>query len=133
MIEWNGVNLCVVTKLKPSLMKVITREQIILAYELSRDYYEGNIERKDAISNLRKAGMNVGSAAIYLQVYARLKDGDTFTRTLNAESFDYFLNRMLKFVIFVLRTIMGKLEKVLLKLITFFSNFSTYRGNASKN
>jgi predicted HNH restriction endonuclease len=74
----------------------ITLEQTKLAYKVSKDYYDGIIKRQEAISQLDKAGMNVGSAAIYLQVYEHLKDGDTFTRTLKAESFDYFLDSILK-------------------------------------
>jgi 5-methylcytosine-specific restriction protein A len=73
----------------------ITLEQTKLAYKLSKDYYDGIIKRQEAISRLKNSGMNVGSAAIYLQVYEHLKDGETFTRTLKAESFDFFLDRLL--------------------------------------
>jgi hypothetical protein len=73
----------------------ITLEQTKLAYKVSKDYYDGIIKRQEAISQLKGSGMNVGSAAIYLQVYEHLKDGETFTRTLKAESFDYFLDRLL--------------------------------------
>lgn len=72
----------------------ITLEQTKQAYQVSKDYYDGVIKRQEAILHLKNSGMNVGSAAIYLQVYAHLKDGDTFTRTLKAESFDYFLDRL---------------------------------------
>jgi predicted HNH restriction endonuclease len=73
----------------------ITLEQTRLAYKVSKDNYDGIIKRQEAISQLKNSGMNGGSAAIYLQVYEHLKDGETFTRTLKAESFDYFLDRLL--------------------------------------
>ncbi|MGV3465399.1 MAG: HNH endonuclease [Heyndrickxia sp.] len=73
----------------------ITIEQTKLAYQVSKRYYDGIIKRQDAISLMKNAGMNVGSAAIYLQVYSHLRDGETFTRTLKAESFDYFLENLL--------------------------------------
>lgn len=73
----------------------ITFDQTKLAYKVSKDYYDGIVKRQDALSKLKNAGMNIGSAAIYLQVYSRLKDGETFTRTLKAESFEYFLDRFL--------------------------------------
>jgi predicted HNH restriction endonuclease len=75
-------------------MKNITLQQTILAYQASKDYYDGIVKRQDALTILKNAGMSPGSAAIYLQVYARMKDGESFTRTLKEESIDYFLNQM---------------------------------------
>lgn len=73
----------------------ITLDQTKQAYKVSKDYYNGILKRQDAIIELTNAGMNKGSAAIYLQVYEHLKDGETFTRTLKAESFNYFLESIL--------------------------------------
>lgn len=73
----------------------ITLDQTKLAYKVSKDYYDGVIKRQEAIAQLKNSGMNERSASIYLQVYRYLKQGETFTRTLKAESFEYFLDRLL--------------------------------------
>jgi len=73
----------------------ITIEQIKEAYEVSKDVFNRQITRQDGVEKLKDKGMNVGSANIYLQVYQHLINGQTFTRTLSTQSFDYFLEKIL--------------------------------------
>jgi predicted HNH restriction endonuclease len=68
---------------------------IIAAYDISKRYYNKELKRSEGIEKLYSVGMNRGSAFIYMQVYQHLLNGEVFTRTLSAESFNYFLQQIL--------------------------------------
>lgn len=72
------------------------KEFIEAAYITSRRFYDGNISMQDAIGQLSIIGMNPGSAFINVSVYKYLMNGERFTRTLTAQTFDFFLQNILK-------------------------------------
>lgn len=76
-------------------MQTIDTSLIESAYEISKAFYDQRLTRQEAINKLHEQGMNEGSAFIYLLVYRYLIEGQSFTRTLSAESFDYFLGKIL--------------------------------------
>lgn len=93
-------------------MQTIDSTLIASAYEVSKAFYEKRLTRPEAIKVLHEQGMNEGSAFIYLLVYRYLIEGQYFTRTLSAESFDYFLSKILAdFGMEQLYLTLGGLEK----------------------
>jgi 5-methylcytosine-specific restriction protein A len=75
-------------------MKRIPLEHISLAYDLAKGIYLDLLTRQEAIDRVKESGMNVGSANIYFHIYQHLIDGQTFTGTISAESFDYYLKKI---------------------------------------
>jgi predicted HNH restriction endonuclease len=70
------------------------KEFIEAAYRVSKEYYGEGLSMKDSIDKLAHMGMNSGSAFINLSVFKHLMDGEKFTRTLTAATFDYFLQNI---------------------------------------
>jgi len=75
-------------------MTTIPLEHIALSYDLSKAIYDRQTSINDALEIVRQNGMNEGSARIYFQVYQHLVDGQQFTRTVSAESFNYYLDKI---------------------------------------
>ncbi|OJW36652.1 MAG: hypothetical protein BGO54_12545 [Sphingobacteriales bacterium 46-32] len=75
-------------------MKKISAEQIELAYAVSKAVYNREISRNEGLDRLRETAMNKGTASIYFGVYAYLITGRTFSRTVSAQSFDYYLSQI---------------------------------------
>lgn len=71
------------------------KEFIEAAYKTSKQFYQKAISMQDAKNELSAIGMNVGSAFINVSVFKYLMDGERFTRTLTAPTFDLFLNNIL--------------------------------------
>jgi len=71
------------------------KEFIEAAYELSKQSYEGKLSKREAIAELARQGMNEGAAFINVNVFSHLMNGNNFTRTLSAPTFEYFLERIL--------------------------------------
>jgi hypothetical protein len=71
--------------------KIIPIKHISFAYDLAKEIYSRNLTRQEANDKVKESSLNLGSANIYFQVYQHLIDGQTFTRTISAESFDYSL------------------------------------------
>lgn len=71
------------------------KEFIEAAYNISKQHYMEELSMKEAIDKLSLLGMNSGSAFINISVFKYLMNGEKFTRTLTAETFDYFLQNIL--------------------------------------
>ena len=68
---------------------------IPLAYEVSKEFYEGKISLKDATSKLIKdKSLNENSARDYFYNFKYLLEGKKFTRTLNADTMEYFFTHI---------------------------------------
>jgi 5-methylcytosine-specific restriction protein A len=63
-------------------------------YNISEQVYEGTIRRKEGIERALHKGINPNSMGDCIYVYRHLRNGNKFTRTLSADSFDYFLNNI---------------------------------------
>ncbi|MBP6023537.1 HNH endonuclease [Ferruginibacter sp.] len=70
------------------------KEFIEAAYKTSKQFYLKDISMQDAKNNLSGIGMNEGSAFINVSVFKYLMDGERFTRTLTAPTFDFFLKNI---------------------------------------
>lgn len=71
------------------------KEFIEAAYNTSKQFYLKDISMQDARNNLSAIGMNKGSAFINVKVFKYLMEGERFTRTLTAPTFDFFLKNIL--------------------------------------
>ena len=70
---------------------------IPLAYEVSKKFYEAKISLKDATAILTKdKSINENSARDYFYNFKYLLEGKKFTRTLNADTMDYFFTHILE-------------------------------------
>jgi hypothetical protein len=78
-------------KVEPN--EAITGEIIGELYFYGKEVFEGRITAKDALAELP---MHSGSARDYLNNYRRLREGERYTRTMNAEASEYFLQQILK-------------------------------------
>jgi len=75
----------------------ITKDQIPLAYEMSKNAFEGLISQKNAKDKLVEVhNMNRNSANDFIYVFKYLMQGKGFQRGLNAYAFDYFLKSIKK-------------------------------------
>lgn len=72
----------------------ITLNEISVAYELSKKLYQKDISQREAITKVNEIGMNVGSAKMYFLIFESLMNGENFKRTINAPSFDYYLDKI---------------------------------------
>lgn len=77
-------------------MSKVNSSQIEIAYQTSKSYFHRIINRKDAIRHMNDNGINSSYAGIFLQIFEHLKNGEGFSRTTSGESFDYFLENILK-------------------------------------
>lgn len=75
----------------------IPLDLIPTAYDISKKVYNASITRSEGIKLLSDGGrMNESSANDYFYDFRYLMQGKMFTRTLNADSMDYFLENILK-------------------------------------
>lgn len=76
-------------------MKILNK-RVPLAYKVSRDVYEGKLTHKEG-KNLLVGNneMNPNSASDYIYNFKNMLEGKRFTRTLNAFSMNYFLEKIL--------------------------------------
>jgi predicted HNH restriction endonuclease len=72
------------------------KEFIEAAYLSSKQCYEKDISMQEAIDKLADMSMNAGSAFINVSVFKYLMDGERFTRTLSAPTFDFFLQNIFR-------------------------------------
>jgi predicted HNH restriction endonuclease len=82
---------------QPSKNKMkIPNERVPLAYQISKDVYEGKITQNEAKKILVGDNeMNPNSASDYIYNFKNMLKGKIFTRTLNAFSMNYFLENIL--------------------------------------
>ncbi len=80
---------------KVELMGIITSKMTQVAYEFSKNVYQGIIERDTALNELETTyGMNRGSASDYIQGFKSMMSGEEYKRTFNTEATDYFLDNI---------------------------------------
>ncbi|HTA28394.1 MAG TPA: hypothetical protein VK809_11425, partial [Bacteroidia bacterium] len=66
-------------------------------YKVAQQFYEGTLTLQEGKSQLAdKFRMNSSSASDYMYNFRYLMEGKKITRTLNAFSFDYFLDNIFK-------------------------------------
>jgi hypothetical protein len=75
----------------------ITIEQTRAAFDLGEQVYTGQLTRGEATATLEdEYGMNPGSAGDLVQQYKCMRDGQRYTRTINAAGLDYYLQQILE-------------------------------------
>ncbi|MEO8772623.1 MAG: HNH endonuclease [Ferruginibacter sp.] len=67
-----------------------------ITYDVCKEFYNNQLPRQAAIDKLANDGMNPGSAIINIQMFKHLMNGEKFTRTLSAITFEYFLKKILQ-------------------------------------
>lgn len=78
------------------IRRIHSIEQIATAYKMGKLLYLNQISKNEAIKQIETSGMAVNSAKIYLAVHKHLMEGTFSSRTIKAESFDFFLENILK-------------------------------------
>lgn len=73
----------------------ITDQMSMRAYALAREVYRGSVDKTSAIEELsNEMGMNLGSAADYINNLRYMLSGKQYTRTLNCFATNYFLENI---------------------------------------
>jgi hypothetical protein len=73
----------------------LTNEMAAVAYEISKEVFEGTLGRTEGKDEIvRRTGMNSGSAGDYVTDFLAMMSGEKYTRTLNEYSTRYFLERI---------------------------------------
>ncbi|WP_322024529.1 HNH endonuclease signature motif containing protein [Burkholderia sp. BCC1977] len=76
-------------------MTKISIDQIKIAYAVAIDVYDGALSRADGVRLLHNDhGINLASAADFIENLRRMLAGQEFQRTLSVEATDYFLSRI---------------------------------------
>ncbi|EDT04242.1 HNH endonuclease [Burkholderia ambifaria IOP40-10] len=76
-------------------MTKISIDQIKTAYAVAIDVYDGALSRADGVRLLHNDhGINLASAADFVENLRRMLTGQEFQRTLSVEATDYFLSRI---------------------------------------
>ncbi len=87
------------TNTKPTNTKIakpkqkITLDVIKEIYPLAKDVYEGRKKLDDALNELEKI-MYRGSALMYVNVFKAMRQGESYTRTMNTTATRYFLEQI---------------------------------------
>jgi 5-methylcytosine-specific restriction protein A len=94
-------------------MGKITTKMTQVAYEFSKNVYQGLVERDKALNELENTyGMNRGSASDYIQGFRSMMAGEGYKRTFNTEATDYFLDNIRNdFGFIALKTALDSVEK----------------------
>jgi len=74
----------------------ITNEMIETSYVVGKNFYEKKINLKKGVEILTNMGMNKNSAVDYIYNYSKLIQGKLYTRTSNAYSTKYYLEKIYK-------------------------------------
>ena len=72
----------------------ITFKQYSVAYDLAKKLYQRDITQQVALNKVKEIGMNVSYAQFYFRIFKSLINGEPFSRTTNAASFEYFLDKI---------------------------------------
>ena len=75
--------------------KKITLDVVKEIYPKAKDVYEGRIELNDALDYLEKK-LHRGSALMYINVFKAMRQGESYTRTMNTAATGYFLDQIRK-------------------------------------
>ncbi len=81
------------TNTKPK--QKITLDVIKEIYPLAKNVYEKHIKLDDALDQLEKT-MYRGSALMYVNVFKAMREGESYTRTMNTTATCYFLEQIRK-------------------------------------
>ena len=75
--------------------KKITSDVVKEIYLRAKDVYEGRIELNDALNELEDK-MNKGSAWMYINTFKAMRQGESYTGTINTTATEYFLKQIFK-------------------------------------
>lgn len=78
-------------------MKEITEKEYSACYELAKLVYDGKQTKKVAIEILSRKdglGMNKSSATYYVNAYLAMRTGKTYTKTINNNATEYYLEHI---------------------------------------
>lgn len=89
----------------------ITVEQIEKSYDVAKEVYENKISLKQAKNILEKAGMNEGSANIYIYVINHLREGNLCTRQVSSNAYKHWLEKFKNEDIELLRNAISSIKK----------------------
>ncbi len=73
----------------------ITLEVVKEIYPKAKDVYEGRIELDEALDYLEKI-MYRGSALMYVNIFKAMRQGESYTRTMNTDATRHFLEQIRK-------------------------------------
>ena len=75
--------------------KKITLDVVKEIYPKAKDVYEGRIDLNDALDYLEKK-LHRNSALMYINTFKAMRQGESYTRTMNTTATRYFLEQILK-------------------------------------
>lgn len=78
------------------MKKEITKQQTKLAYQVSKKVYLHKIKNSEGRKILMDNGISLGSSSIFIDDFKRMLNGLVLKKTLNAFSFEYFLEKIYK-------------------------------------
>jgi 5-methylcytosine-specific restriction protein A len=70
--------------------------QISTAFETAKKVYNNEIGVTEGSFIIEETGVNRSSAFDYIYAYSKLREGKLYTRTINATTTDFYLNRIYK-------------------------------------
>jgi 5-methylcytosine-specific restriction protein A len=77
-------------------MEQSTDEKIRKAYEIAKKVYLSEISVTEGARILADNGFKKSSAFDYIYAYSKLREGKLYTRTINADTTDYYLKQIYK-------------------------------------
>lgn len=87
-----GFSLYIKYELKEMNTMKITPNMVATAYKYAIMSYKGQISKQDAEFKINKeSGMSIGSAQAYITILEGMLRGTEFHRTMNMDSFKYYL------------------------------------------
>lgn len=75
-------------------MEHSSEEKIRKAYEIAKKVFLSEIPVTEAARILAENGMKQSSAFDYIYAYSKLREGKLYTRTINADTTDYYLKKI---------------------------------------
>lgn len=74
--------------------RVITMEVIEKVYNISKEVYANNIDYEYALDEMKNSGMNVSSAAMYIDCFLHMMSGEVYKRSISVPAAEYYINNI---------------------------------------
>ena len=74
--------------------RIITPEMVNQVYEISKEVHSGNISYQDAVASMAEFGMNSNSAAMYIDCFERMINGEVYKRGTSGFAADFYINKI---------------------------------------
>lgn len=75
------------------MRKPITKYMIEISYDYAKKVYHDQMDNVEGIKKIEElSGMGRGSARDYIKIFAEMMSGNVYTRTMNIEATEYYLN-----------------------------------------